>query len=54
MPSYSERYRTPSPLYPKPTATSLARLLGSWETLRALDSDGYRTSAAAPPDSVSR
>lgn len=49
MPSYSERYQTPSPLYPKPTATSLARLLGSWETLRTLDSDGYRTSAAAPP-----
>jgi peptidoglycan hydrolase-like protein with peptidoglycan-binding domain/UDP-2,3-diacylglucosamine pyrophosphatase LpxH len=49
MSTYSERYRTPSPLYPKPTATSLSRLLQSWETLRALDTDGYRTSAAAPP-----
>ena len=49
MSTYSERYRTPSPLYPQPTVTSLSRLLDCWERLRALDVDGYRTSAASPP-----
>lgn len=49
MSTYSERYRTPSPLYPQPTVTSLPRLLDCWERLRSLDTDGYRTSAASPP-----
>lgn len=46
---YSERYRTPSPHFPQKTATTLARLLASWERLRELDVHGYRTSKASPP-----
>lgn len=46
---YSERYRTPSPRFPQKTATTLARLLASWERLRELDVHGYRTSKATPP-----
>ncbi|MBL9004799.1 MAG: peptidoglycan-binding protein [Myxococcales bacterium] len=49
MPNANDRYRTPSPLYPQPTATTFSRLTASWEELRALDRDGYRTSSAAPP-----
>jgi hypothetical protein len=48
MSRYTDRYRTPSPLFPKQSPTTLARLLDSWETLRALDTHGYRTSAATP------
>ena len=48
MSRYSDRYRTPSPLFAKQSPTSLARLLASWETLRELDIHGYRTSAATP------
>ena len=49
MSRYSNRYCTPSPLFPTPSPTSLERLLASWETLRALNHDGYRTSSAQPP-----
>lgn len=46
--STSDRFRTPSPRYPTPSPTSLSRLLATWERLRALDIEGYRTSAAEP------
>lgn len=46
--SYSQRYCTPSPLFPQPSPVSLERLLQSWEALRALDVEGYRTSHAQP------
>lgn len=46
--SYSERYRTPSPLFPAPSPTTLERLLETWESLRLLDTEGYRTSSAEP------
>ncbi|MBP6742510.1 MAG: hypothetical protein KA244_06665, partial [Deltaproteobacteria bacterium] len=49
MSRYTERYRTPSPLFPKPSPTSLEKLLASWEELRRMNSDGYRTSSAQPP-----
>jgi hypothetical protein len=45
---YTSRYRTPSPLFPIPSPTSLERLIASWEALRALDVEGYRTSHAQP------
>lgn len=48
MSRYSERYRTPSPLFPQQSPTSLSRILSSWETLRKLDIHGYRTSSAVP------
>lgn len=48
MSSYSERYRTPSPLYPMKTCTTLERLLASWERLRELGIHGYRTSSSSP------
>lgn len=48
MSRYSERYRTPSPLFPQQSPTSLSRILSSWETLRKLDIHGYRTSSATP------
>lgn len=46
--SYSTRYRTPSPLFPTPSPTSLERLMATWEELRRLDIEGYRTSSAKP------
>lgn len=46
--SYSQRYSTPSPLFPQPSPTTLERLLESWEELRKLDVEGYRTSRAHP------
>jgi hypothetical protein len=46
--SYSTRYRTPSPLFPTPSPTSLERLMATWEELRRLDTEGYRTSSARP------
>lgn len=46
--SYSTRYRTPSPLFPTPSPTSLERLMATWEELRRLDTEGYRTSSAKP------
>lgn len=46
--TYSTRYKTPSPMYPEPSPTTLERLLASWESLRALDVEGYRTSSAHP------
>lgn len=46
--SYSQRYSTPSPLFPQPSPTTLERLLQSWEELRKLDVEGYRTSRAHP------
>lgn len=46
--SYSDRYCTPSPLYPVPSPARLERLLWSWERLRQLNTDGYRTSRAEP------
>lgn len=48
MSSYSERYRSPSPLFPGKTCTTLERLLASWERLRELGIHGYRTSRSAP------
>jgi len=48
MSSYSERYRSPSPLFPVPTRTTLERLLLSWERLRELGIHGYRTSRSSP------
>ena len=48
MSRYSDRYRTPSPLFPQQSPTTLARLLNSWELLRELDIHGYRTSCGAP------
>ncbi len=48
MSSYSERYRSPSPLFPQQTRTTLERLLASWERLRELDVHGYRTSSGSP------
>lgn len=48
MLSYSARFRTPSPGYPQPSPTTLDRLLASWERLRELDRQGYRTSQATP------
>ena len=49
MSRYTERYRTPSPLFPLASPTSLPRLLAAWEELRRLDLEGYRTSSAQPP-----
>lgn len=49
MSRYTDRYRTPSPLFPNASPTSLARVLAAWETLRNLNLHGYRTSAAQPP-----
>ena len=49
MSRYTDRYRTPSPLFPTASPTSLERLLAAWERLRALDLQGYRTSSALPP-----
>ena len=49
MSRYTERYRTPSPLFPKPSPTSLEKLLAAWEELRRMNLDGYRTSSAQPP-----
>ena len=46
--SYSQRYSTPSPLFPQPSPTTLERLIQSWEELRKLDVEGYRTSRAHP------
>lgn len=46
--SYSKRFCSPSPEYPQPSATTLERLLASWERLRQLDQEGYRTSQAQP------
>lgn len=46
---YSERYCTPSPLFPTPSPARLERLLWTWEALRELNRDGYRTSNATPP-----
>lgn len=46
--AYSNRYKTPSPMYQRPSPTSLERLLASWEALRKLDVEGYRTSSAHP------
>lgn len=48
MSSYSERYRSPSPLFPMKTSTTLERLLLSWERLRELGIHGYRTSRSNP------
>jgi hypothetical protein len=49
MSRYTERYRTPSPLFPLASPTSLPRLLAAWEELRRLNVEGYRTSSAQPP-----
>ncbi len=46
--SYSDRYRTPSPLFPVPSPARFERLLWTWERLRQLNTDGYRTSQADP------
>ena len=46
--SYSDRYRTPSPLFPVPSPARFERLLWTWEQLRQLNTDGYRTSQADP------
>lgn len=46
--SYTDRYRTPSPLFSTPSPTTLERLVRSWEVLRELDIEGYRTSYAQP------
>ncbi len=46
---YSERYCTPSPLFPTPSPARLERLLWTWEELRRLNTHGYRTSSAEPP-----
>lgn len=46
--SYSERYCTPSPLFSIESPTTLERLIDSWERLRVLDVEGYRTSQASP------
>lgn len=48
MSSYSERYRTPSPLFPRKSSTTMERLLASWERLRELGVHGYRTSRSSP------
>jgi hypothetical protein len=45
---YTERFRTPSPRYPTPSPTTLERLIATWERLRQLDIEGYRTSQATP------
>lgn len=45
---YPDRYYAPSPEYKNPTSTTLERLLRSWELLRELDTEGYRTSSADP------
>lgn len=46
--AYTDRFRTPSPHFQQPTETSLEILVQTWEDLRALNFDGYRTSAASP------
>lgn len=46
---YSQRYCTPSPLFPTPSPARFERLLWTWETLRRLNTEGYRTSRAEPP-----
>lgn len=48
MSSSTLRSIAPSPLFPTPTPVRLDRLLWTWETLRALNTDGYRTSSAVP------
>lgn len=40
---------SPSPLFATPSPARFDRLLWTWEALRALNSDGYRTSSAVPP-----
>lgn len=43
-----ERSNRPGARYPVPSPTSLDRLVRAWERLRALDTEGYRTSESRP------
>lgn len=48
MASSSLRSLAPSPLYPTPSPARFERLLWTWERLRELNIEGYRTSSAVP------